>query len=189
MLARLAARYSVASRRRKAKRIRAFIRERGIASVLLVGAADDPFAWTNIVESAILDSPAWVVVSGLGPGLSFDAARVLCDGRALPFRDASFDLVISNAVIEHVGERHDQQAFVREHERVGRAFMITTPNRWFPVESHTRTLFRHWSSGWRARQSEHFSRLLSRREFKELLPSNTRVSGNSFSPTFFAQRD
>ncbi len=58
------------------------------------------------------------------------------DGCALPFADKSFDLVFSNAVIEHVvGERRQAQ-FAREVMRVGKSWFVTTPNYWFPLESH-----------------------------------------------------
>ena len=187
MIAQLASRYSQASRRRKARRITGYINDRRVSSVLFVGAESADFPWSNIVENAVLDTGAWVVMTGLGPDLDFTAPRVFCDGRALPFADDSFDLVISNAVVEHVGERADQEHFVAEHARVGRAFMITTPNRWFPVESHTRTVFRHWSHAWRQQQGEHFTRLLSRREFAQLLPPGTIVRGSLMSPTFFAE--
>jgi SAM-dependent methyltransferase len=62
----------------------------------------------------------------------------------LPFGDKSFDIVFSNAVIEHVGSRADQAAFVAELCRVGKTFFITTPNRWFPVEHHTGLPLLHW---------------------------------------------
>jgi len=64
-----------------------------------------------------------------------------CD---LPFVDGEFDVVHSNAVIEHVGERERQAAFVREAVRVGKRVFLTTPNRWFPVELHTFLPFLHW---------------------------------------------
>jgi SAM-dependent methyltransferase len=58
------------------------------------------------------------------------------DGRKLPFDDQSFDVVFSAAVIEHVGSREKQRAFVREACRVGKNVFITTPNRFFPIEPH-----------------------------------------------------
>jgi hypothetical protein len=75
------------------------------------------------------------------PGLRF----VLADGRSLPFANREFDYVHSNAVVEHVGSREKQVAFLREAWRVARkGIFITTPNRWFPVEFHTVTPFAHW---------------------------------------------
>ncbi len=58
--------------------------------------------------------------------------------------DGEFDIVFSNAVIEHVGDRERQRLFVAEALRVGRRVFITTPNRGFPVELHTRLPFVHW---------------------------------------------
>ncbi|HEX8985274.1 MAG TPA: class I SAM-dependent methyltransferase [Bryobacteraceae bacterium] len=66
------------------------------------------------------------------------------DGRSLPFADGAFDIVFSNSVIEHVGDRESQERFSREVARVGRAFWVQTPNRWFPVEQHLLTPFIHW---------------------------------------------
>lgn len=66
------------------------------------------------------------------------------DGATLPFADRSFDVVFSNAVIEHVGGRRRQQAFVAECLRVGKQVFLTTPSRSFPIESHTMIPFAHW---------------------------------------------
>jgi len=75
------------------------------------------------------------------PGMRF----VVADGLRLPFADASFDVVHSAAVIEHVGSFARQSAFVRECCRVARiAAFITTPNRWFPIEFHTVLPLVHW---------------------------------------------
>ncbi|WP_199307895.1 class I SAM-dependent methyltransferase [Leptolyngbya sp. FACHB-8] len=74
------------------------------------------------------------------PGLTY----VQADGLNLPFPDKSFDLVVSSAVIEHVGDRQRQQAFVNELCRVGKRCFITTPNRWYPVEFHTILPLIHW---------------------------------------------
>jgi hypothetical protein len=75
------------------------------------------------------------------PGLKF----VLADGRNLPFADQEFDYIHSSAVLEHVGSREKQTAFLREAWRVARkGIFVTTPNRWFPVEFHTVMPFAHW---------------------------------------------
>jgi hypothetical protein len=75
------------------------------------------------------------------PGLKF----VRADGRSLPFADREFDFVHSSAVLEHVGNRRMQTAFLHEAWRVARkGIFITTPNRWFPVEFHTLMPFVHW---------------------------------------------
>lgn len=75
------------------------------------------------------------------PGMRF----VRANGLRLPFRDHSFDVVHSSAVIEHVGSFAQQCAFLRECCRVARrAVFITTPNRWFPVEFHTVLPLVHW---------------------------------------------
>ena len=68
---------------------------------------------------------------------------------------------------------YSEQRFVQEHMRVGKAWIITTPNRWFPVESHTSVLLKHWSRQWRSRRSE-FTRLLSKREFVAQHPNDFR---------------
>jgi ubiquinone/menaquinone biosynthesis C-methylase UbiE len=66
------------------------------------------------------------------------------DGRALPFGDNSFDIAYSNAVIEHVGStRADQLQFLTELVRVSKRGYLTTPNRHFPIEIHTRTPLLH----------------------------------------------
>jgi ubiquinone/menaquinone biosynthesis C-methylase UbiE len=76
--------------------------------------------------------------------LAAAASWVAGDGRSLPFRDASFDVVFSNSVIEHVGDAASQRRFAAEVARVGRAYWVQTPNRWFPVEQHLLTPFIHW---------------------------------------------
>ena len=67
------------------------------------------------------------------------------DGRALEFMDAEFDLVFSNAVLEHVGAYKNIEKFITEANRVSKSKVILiTPNRWFPLETHTKILFLHW---------------------------------------------
>ena len=74
------------------------------------------------------------------PGMRFMKA----DACHLPFRAGSFDLVFCSAVIEHVGSRDQQFKLIQELTRVGKVTVITTPNRFFPLEFHTLTPFIHW---------------------------------------------
>ncbi len=79
--------------------------------------------------------------------LHLDKHFVTYDGRLFPFGDNEFDWVFSNAVIEHVGNTSDQVIFLNEMLRVAKDVFFTTPNKYFPVESHTNALFLHWFPG------------------------------------------
>lgn len=72
------------------------------------------------------------------------ASWIVGDGRNLPIRDASFDVVFSNSVIEHLGGDGDREQFAREISRAGARYWVQTPNRWFPVEQHMLTPFVHF---------------------------------------------
>jgi hypothetical protein len=80
---------------------------------------------------------------------------VLSESGALPFPDAYFDIVYCSSVIEHVTipkrevwsatngrafrsqAMAHQKAFAAELRRVSKAYFVQTPNRAFPIESHT----------------------------------------------------
>jgi SAM-dependent methyltransferase len=69
------------------------------------------------------------------------------DGRTLPFEAESFDIVISNHVIEHVGDRSRQASHVTELCRVlrpGGYIYLATPSRWQIVEPHFSLPFLSW---------------------------------------------
>jgi SAM-dependent methyltransferase len=66
------------------------------------------------------------------------------DGDIFPFGDKAFDVLWSNAVIEHVGNRNKQLLFIKEIKRVAKRAFITTPNKFFPIEVHTRTPLLHY---------------------------------------------
>lgn len=120
---------------------------------------------------------------------------VIADGRALPFADDEFDVAYSNAVIEHVGSYEDQLAFLRELHRVARRGFLTTPNRRFPIEVHTRIPLLHvllpktWfhrflicvGKGWAAGD---YMNLLSERDLRRLLRETAitdfRITRNRF---------
>ena len=62
---------------------------------------------------------------------------VFGDAKNLYFPDNCFDIVFSNAVVEHAGNREEQKKFIHELVRVGKRAFITTPNYYFPLEAHT----------------------------------------------------
>ena len=69
---------------------------------------------------------------------------VYADGCDLLFADGEFDIVHSNAVIEHVGNRERQRRFVSELSRVGQSLWLVTPDADGPMEPHTLIPFAHW---------------------------------------------
>ncbi len=184
-------RYSLYNRRKKAQFILGFMAEQGARDVLLVGATGDEHGDNpNLANSGVIEK----CIAAHYPvrmGINIEPATttypfLIADARALPFVDDYVDFALANAIIEHVGQETDQRRMVEEMTRVARTWIITTPNRWFPVESHTSTLFLHWIPAWRMRHERDFTRLLSRREFRALLPRTARVSGGPLSPTFTA---
>jgi SAM-dependent methyltransferase len=105
----------------------------------------------------------------------------------LPFKDNQFDIVFSNAVLEHVGNKEDQKKFIVELLRVSRSFFLTTPNRWFPVEFHTAIPLLHYlpkkiyrktlsAVGETYWSNEKNLNLLSRKELKNLFPNDVQVT-------------
>ncbi|MBN1254715.1 MAG: methyltransferase domain-containing protein [Deltaproteobacteria bacterium] len=119
--------------------------------VLDVGVSEYTFRGTNFLEQ-------WYPWPGNITALSNDDPKefddflkkfpktnlVFEDGRALSFPDNAFNVVFSNAVVEHVGSRDNQRKFIHEIVRVSKRAFISTPNRWFPVDAHTLIPFAHW---------------------------------------------
>ena len=67
------------------------------------------------------------------------------DGRDMSFEDNSFDIVTSSATIEHVGNFKNQIKFIQECLRVSKhKIFITTPNRYYPIELHTKIPLIHF---------------------------------------------
>jgi FkbM family methyltransferase len=174
------------NRRRKLAFMAGFLRAYPASSVLLVGAGGSGSPFEQMIERGIAARVPFVVASDIRFIRNSTWTFVVCDSRRLPFKDGAFDLVVANAVIEHVGGAPQQARLVDEHRRVGRHWIVTTPNRWFPVEAHTGVVLRHFSAGWRRGQAETFTRLLSRRELRRLLPVDAAVRGRWYSPTFVA---
>jgi SAM-dependent methyltransferase len=184
---------SLRSRERKLRLFREELHPTPETTVLDVGADElgfgegDGCGTLNFFEEHY-PWPERITALGLHDGEGFRSRYphipyVQGDACALPFDDASFDIVFSNAVIEHVGGRERQRAFVSEAIRVGRRVFITTPNRRFPLEVHTRLPFVHWLPDalshpvYRATGKEIGSQveLLTRRSLAELFPGRVRM--------------
>jgi SAM-dependent methyltransferase len=75
----------------------------------------------------------------------YEFQRVDCT--TLPFESGTFDVVLSNHVIEHVGIRPVQRHHLREIRRVlapGGVAYLAVPNRWVLVEPHFKLPFLSW---------------------------------------------
>ena len=151
---RLADAISLRSRKRKLRLFLDELQPTAETTVLDVGADELSFGEGGGVGTLNFFEehypwPERITALGLQDGEGFRARYpgiryVQGDACALPFADGEFDIVFSNAVIEHVGARERQHRFVREALRVGRSVFVTTPNRRFPVEVHTRLPLVHW---------------------------------------------
>ena len=81
------------------------------------------------------------------PAVVADArfTAIYADATSLPLDDASFDIVFSNSVIEHMTSWERQQEFAAEARRVGKKLWIQTPARCFPIEPHLLApFFQYW---------------------------------------------
>lgn len=97
-------------------------------------------AWgADIVEGYLRAGRPFFKVNGWDP----DRLRLI-DGQRLPFDDQSFDVVLSDQVVEHVA---DLDGFVSGIDRVSRAGALglhVFPATWRPVEPHLRMPVVHW---------------------------------------------
>ena len=96
---------------------------------------------------------------------------ILFDGRNFPRVNEPYDVALSNAVIEHVGTRAEQLEWLKGLRGICKKLIITTPNRFFPVESHTNVIMKHiLSRRFRERlMTEKNINLFSLEEFTQIL--------------------
>lgn len=62
----------------------------------------------------------------------------------LPFKDKQFDVAVSWATLEHVGDYKKQEFFINELLRVSNKTFLTTPYRGCIYEPHCELFFVHW---------------------------------------------
>jgi hypothetical protein len=198
----LASRVSLANRRRKMRLFLELLRPTAETSVVDVGVSDSGFGGGSGAEEthnffeALYPWPGRITAVSTQYLDRFqeafpDVRCVRADGRDLPFGDGEFDIAFSNAVVEHVGGRDEQRAFVHELCRVARRVFVTTPNLWFPVEVHTLLPLVHWlprrerEALYRALGHEDATEieLVTPRAFAELFPPFVRTRWASRWPT------
>jgi hypothetical protein len=209
VLAGLAGRASLWNRRRKLELFLETMRPGPETRVVDVGVGDTGFGTEPGVASshnffeALYPWPERITAVSDVPLPNFarefpTVSTVTASGTELPFEDDAFDVAFSNAVVEHVGGRDRQRTFVAELCRVAPRVFLSTPNRWFPVETHTLVPFVHWLPGPAAdrafamlgRDNWDRVRLLSKKRLLALFPPSveTRVVESRITISVAAER-
>ena len=127
------------------------VRPLPVATILDVGASSRPAAAASNFLEQWYPHPQQVLACGLEPpdrdweqrfpGVRYQVGSAI----DLPFPARHFDIVFSNAVLEHVGDRGAQARMIAEALRVARTdVFLTTPNPAHPVEFHTVLPLLHW---------------------------------------------
>jgi len=155
-----ARRFSDQSRAKRAALFRDAFCIEASTKLLDLGSGDGSHIRSVLNGTAII--PENVYVADINPEAVAEAGRrfgftpvAIGEQGPLPFPDGFFDIVYCSSVIEHVtvpkgqvwaiGSGFEfrrrslerQKAFASEVERLGRQYFVQTPNKWFPIESHT----------------------------------------------------
>lgn len=142
---------SAKSRAKKFSQFLTLIDPQPDETILDVGVNTTEYSATDNYLEKFYSYPEKITAIGTGTDGDFTLFRerypkvttIIGDGRTLSFADNTFDVAYSNAVIEHVGNFDDQRRFLSELFRVSRRGYLTTPNRHFPIELHTRIPLLH----------------------------------------------
>jgi SAM-dependent methyltransferase len=145
----VSSRISAYNRRRKWNIFLELVNPLDDMRVLDVGFTEDEYSETDNYIEKHYEYPHNITALGIDTPRAFlerypEVTTVQYDGNRFPFDDKEFDICWSNAVIEHVGNQEKQILFLREIKRVSKCAFITTPNRYFPIEVHTKTPLIHW---------------------------------------------
>ncbi len=119
------------------------------SKILDVGASEREYRSTSNYLEKKYPYPENITVLGVDNYKEFcirypKVKVVNYDGRYFPFDDNAFDVCWCNAVIEHVGDRKRQEIFLKEIDRVSKCSFVTTPNKHFIYETHTKVLLLHY---------------------------------------------
>lgn len=124
--------------------------------MLIYGLAEQKFNGGLLLDIGSKDGGITKLISDkfdvIAADLAFKSERskkdyinyVYSDGRQLAFKDNTFDIVTANQVLEHV---YEKTIFIREVYRVlkpGGVFLVSFPNRLFPLDFHGFPLGTPW---------------------------------------------
>jgi hypothetical protein len=138
----LARRLSATARRRVFDLFMRALRPSPSDRILDIGVTDDTGIESNMLEQlyphrhnitcvSLTDGKA---ILAAYPGVKHVQVEL---GKPLPFGRNEFNIVHSNAVLEHCGSRERQKEFIAEICRVAPRRFVAVPNRRFPIEHHT----------------------------------------------------
>ena len=119
-------------------------------SIIDIGSTPSIDKEHNIFLESIKDNPNVACLSNQNCRIlqkKYKNIKKVIIGDALNtiLEDNSFDIVHSNATIEHVGSFENQVSFVKEMLRISKeSVFIQTPNRLYPIDFHTILPFIHW---------------------------------------------
>ncbi len=144
-----ASKFSLAARKKMFAKFIDTIKPTELTKIVDVGVTPDRslidsnffealYPHSNMITATSIEDASFLELEY--PGLKF----VRTGAGRLPFEDKSFEVSVSFAVLEHVGNTENQRNFIAELLRVSKRAFITTPDRSFPVEVHTFLPFIHW---------------------------------------------
>lgn len=145
----IAYKFSRANRARKFELFKHLVKPTKDSAILDVGFDDEEYSGTDNYLEKHYPWPEQITALSDQEPIKFKQRyphikALSYDGKTFPFKDKEFDIGWSNAVIEHVGDYDRQLQFLSEMKRSCRQVYLTTPNRWFPVEVHTRLPLLHF---------------------------------------------
>lgn len=141
--------FSGSNRARKFELFKKIIKPTQNNSILDIGFDDNEYSNTDNYLEKHYPWPSQITALSNQEPINFskrypNIKALSYDGIDFPFKESQFDLAWSNAVIEHVGDYERQLFFLKEIKRTCKRAYITTPNRWFPIEVHTRLPLLHY---------------------------------------------
>jgi hypothetical protein len=138
--------YDRAFRVFRPRRLRRFYRLFGIREDTHVLDLGGTLYWWSLAAELGLPMPR-VTILNLDPPRGKLPPRVRwvrADACAIPFVAGSFDVALSNSVIEHLFTEDNQARFASEIRRVAKRWWVQTPDFRFPIEPHYLAPLVHW---------------------------------------------